>query len=227
LRDLVHMIKGRSGRLLGICLLLAGGAGAPVLLAPAADAAVCGPAAPAATCTMPGTLTLTAGSLGVAAPASLTWSSALTGLNLSLVDATDTTYTVDDATGSGAGWNLGVTATTFTAGALVLPNTGTLSTTGSITSATATTAPSAACTTGGGGCVLPVSTTAPVTYPVPVTTATTSPPTAIIYTANANTGMGSILIGSTVPVGWWVAVPAGTKIGTYTSTITLTLASTP
>lgn len=228
MRNLLRSIMGRPGRLSGACLLLAGGAGAAGLLAPAtADAAVCSPTTPAASCTIPGSLTLTAGSLGVAAPVSLTWSSALTGLNLSLVDLTDTTYTVDDATGSGAGWNLAATATTFTTGTVTLPNTGTFSTTGSTTSASASTAPSAACASGAGGCVLPLSTTAPVTYPVAITTAASSPPSTVIYTANAATGMGSILIGSTTPVGWWVAVPAGTKVGTYTSTITLTVATTP
>jgi hypothetical protein len=41
------------------------------------------------------------------------------------------------------------------------------------------------------------------------------------------TGLGSIVIGSTVPVGWWVYVPANTPAGTYTSTITMAIISTP
>jgi hypothetical protein len=228
MRHLVGTTGGRAGRLLGAAVLLAGGLGAVALLAAdPADAVACGTAIAAGTaCTLTGTLGVTTGTLTMTSPTALAWTATPTGLDQQVVDPTTAqqSYLVNDATGSGAGWHVTVSATTFTTGPLSLPNTGSFVSTGSATSEAATTAPTAACSTGS-TCTLPTDTT---TYPVAITTAPTSPTAVTIYDTSAATGLGSITIGiGALPVGWWVNVPANTKVGTYTSTISLTLVSGP
>lgn len=216
---------GRRLRFLAACLV-AGGIGAPVLLAAgAAGAAACGTATAAGTaCALTGTATLGAGSLTLAAPGSLNWSATLSGLDQHLVDPADTTYTVDDATGSGAGWHVAVSATQFTAGGRTLANAGTVVNTGSTGSVTATTAPAASCHAGA-TCTLPADST---TYPVAIATAATSPGSYTIYDTAASTGLGEITIGGGANlVGWWVNVPASSSAGAYTSTFTLEIVSAP
>jgi len=209
-------------------VLLSAGLGAAVLLGGgAADAVACGTAIAAGTaCTLTGTLGVTTGTLTMTSPSALAWSATETGLDQQLVDPTTAhqSYLVNDATGSGAGWHVTVSATTFTTGTYTLANTGTFVSTGSTASETATTAPTAACSTGS-TCTLPTDTT---TYPVAITTAPTSPAAVTIYDTSAASGLGSITIGiGALPVGWWVNVPASTKAGTYTSTISLTIISAP
>ncbi len=165
------------------------------------------------------------GSRNLTTPSSLGWSAALTGANQSLVDPTpaDQQLTVNDATGTGAGWHLALAATTFTTGTQALANSGTFVFTSS-QSVTSTTAPSTACVT---TCTLPGNT---VTYPVAVTTAASSPTPSTIWSAPAGTGLGAITIGGSTaarPVGWWVKVPGNTPAGTYTSTITVQMISGP
>ena len=79
---------------------------------------------------MTGTATLTGGSLGVAAPATQTWGTLLDGTDKQMVNAApaDESFSVQDATGSGDGWNVTATATTFTipTTTTVLADTGTL-----------------------------------------------------------------------------------------------------
>jgi hypothetical protein len=84
--------------------------------------------------------------------------------------------------------------------------------------------PSATCTTSG-DCTLPTGTEP--TYPVAVTTAATGPTASTRYTAAATSGLGSVLIGGTTPVGWWIHLPGSAQAGTYTSTISLTIGSGP
>lgn len=175
---------------------------------------------------MTGTVSLTAGTLTLTSPSSLSWSSTLTGVAQSLVDTTagDQQYTVDDATGSGAGWHVTTSATTFTNGGSTFPDSGTFSTNGSTSSAAATTAPTATCTS---TCTLPQNST---TYPVAITTAAVSPTPVTIYDNAATHGLGSILIGGSAnpnPVGWWVLVPGSAIAGSYTSTITMAIISGP
>jgi len=46
----------------------------------------------------------------------------------------------------------------------------------------------------------------------------------------AGTGLGAIVIGgstATNPLGWWLSVPATALSGTYTSTVTVSVASGP
>src|ERR1035441_150443 len=222
---LLRMTRRRAGPVAGACVLLTGGVGACVLLGGSAQAAACPgtPVVAGTACTDTGTLTFTGGSLNLLSPIALTWAGTGNGLNQQLVDATTAhqSYVVDDATGSGAGWNVTVSATTFTSisPAATLVNAGTFSTNGSITSAVATTAPTGACTSGA-TCTVPTDTSV---YPVAITTAASSPTAYKIYDTSAATGLGSITIGlpGAAPVGWWVAVPANAVPATYNSTVTL------
>jgi hypothetical protein len=215
---------------MGVLTVLAGGltAGSVALLAGTAEAGPCGTAiAAGVSCTLTGTVGLTAGTLTLTSPASLTWAGTLTGTSQSLVDviAADQQYTVNDATGSGAGWHVTTSATTFTNGAHTFPDSGTFVTNGSVTSIAATISPTASCV--GGTCTLPTNTT---TYPVAITTAAAAPTPATIYDTSAGTGLGQILIGGSTqpnPVGWWVNVPASASAGSYTSTITMAVISGP
>ena len=228
-RGLTGRIKNRTAALAGASVVVAA-LGASVLLpAAAASAATCtGGSLPAGTsCSLTGTATLSGGSLTlVTQPTALAWSGTVGALNTSLVDITagHTSFTVDDATGSGAGWNLNVSATTFTSGSHTLPNTGTVVFTGSSTSVTSATAPDATCFTGS-TCTLPGNSA--TTYPLALTTAASSPTPVKIYDSAAATGMGEITIGANNPACWWINVPANTYAGTYTSTFTYQLTSAP
>jgi len=216
-------------RSIGVLVVLAGGltAGSVALLSGGADAAGCGsPVAAGSDCTMTGTVDLTGGPLTLTSPTSLTWTGTLTGTTQSIVDVLpgDQQYTVNDATGSGAGWHITTSATTFTDGAHTFQDTGTFVTNGSVTSIAAATAPTATCTA---TCTLPTNTT---TYPVAVATAPTTPTPVTIYDTSAATGLGQIVIGGSTaanPVGWWVNVPGDASAGSYASTITMAIISGP
>jgi len=217
------MRKGRRARLLGACVLLTGAIGVPALLTGTAGAATCTTGA----CTMTGTATLTGGALNLTTPTALGWATTLTGASQQVVDTTagDQSYTVNDATGSGAGWHVTVDATTFTTGGATPSNlldTGTFSTNGSTGAATAaaTTAPTQACTTSG-DCTVP---TNAVTYPEAITTAATAPTATTIYSAATATGLGSVAISG---VGWWLVLPGSTAAGTYTSTVDMNIVTAP
>jgi hypothetical protein len=168
------------------------------------------------------------GILTLTSPSTLTWAATLNGTNQSVVDTVPAhqQLTVADTTASGAGWHVTVAATTLTNGSHTLANTGTLSLTGSVTSPTGTTAPTAGCaptTT----CTLPTDATA---YPVAITTAATAPTAFTIYDTAATTGLGQIVIGGSAaanPIGWWVKIPANAFPGSYSSTVTLAVVSTP
>lgn len=222
--------RRRVAGLAGTCALVLGGiVSAAVTTAGAADAATC-TATVSTPCVITGTADLGAGVLSATVPASLAWVATLTGVAQNVVDTVpgDQSYVVNDATGTGAGWHVTVSATTFTAGSNVLPDTGTFSTTGSATSATATTAPSQSCSGGIGDCTLPNNVA--TTYPVAVTTAASTPTPVVVYDATATTGIGSVNIGATGgvnPVGWWIRVPGTTVPGTYTSTVTINVISGP
>lgn len=229
-----NLIRRRDIRFLAAGVLLAGGIGAPVLLgAGAAQAQTCGTATDSGvSCTLTGTLGLTGGTLNLTPPAALGWGTTGTGVDQQLVDNTgggaDETYLVDDATGSGAGWHVTASATTFTSTspAATLANTGTFQTNGSVGVESDTTAPTAACATNS-SCTLPSDT---VDVPVDIITAATSPTPSTIYATGTGSGLGSIMIGGSSaanPVGWWLNVPANTLAGSYTSTVTLAVVSAP
>jgi hypothetical protein len=166
------------------------------------------------------------GTLKLTSPSSLSWAATLNGTGQNVADAVagDQQFTVDDETGTGAGWHITVAAVTFTNVTHTLANTGTLVLTGSISSITATTAPSATCVT---SCTPPGNTT---TYPVAITTAASSPTPATVYDVPAGSGLGPVTLGghsAANPVGWWVKVPANAWVGTYTSTVTVAVVSGP
>jgi hypothetical protein len=211
----------------GGVLLACGAAAAALLAGGTAHAAACGPKTQAGTpCTLTGSVGLAAGALAVASPAALSWGSSVNGNDQQLVDpnSAEQSYLVSDASASGAGWHVTVSATTFTSSADALPDAGTFQTNGSITAEAATTAPAAACSAGS-TCLLPANTTA---YPVAITTAASAPAPVTIYDTSAGTGRGSIIIGTGASrVGWWINVPANADAGAYASVISLQVISGP
>jgi hypothetical protein len=224
MRFLVRLSRHRVAGLAVACTVALGGAaGLAVSGAGTADAATCTAGSP---CTITGTAGLTGGALGMTTSAGLGWSTTLNSAAQLLVDSTtaDQSLTVDDATGSAAGWNVTVDATTFTSGSNTLADSGTFTVNGSTTSQSSATAPNTACTTSG-QCTAPTGNT--VTYPLAVTTAAVTPTPVTLYSAAAGSGIGSVVVGSTAPIGWWLSLPGNVLAGTYASTIDLNVASGP
>jgi hypothetical protein len=156
------------------------------------------------------TATLTAGSLAfVGTVPAVSFSATLNGLDQTV--STTQALDVGDATGSGAGWNITATSTTFATTSPVH----TLST----SATTVGSAPSVACDAST-SCT---TATTNVTYPYTLPAASTAPTATKLFNATANTGMGN----QTVTPTWKLAVPASTFAGTYNSTWTLSLVSGP
>ena len=107
-----------------------------------------------------------------------------------------------DARGTGAGWNLTLSATTFSDGS------------GHTLAPGAITAVSAACE-GSNACT---GATNSVGYPI-----TISGTAAKFFNAAANTGLGTVNVTPSVDV----AIPGNAYAGTYTSTVTLAAVSGP
>lgn len=167
-----------------------------------------------------------AASVSITPPSSLGWSAGLSVTSLEVVNQVSAgqQYGVSDQTGTNSGWNVTLSATTFTQGTHTLNDNGTLWTNGSLTQAYSTSAPSVTCIS---TCVNP---TNQVVYPVAITTAPTAPSSVVIFSANAGTGSGSFTIGgssSAQPVGWWLEVPPNVYAGSYTSVITFAIGSGP
>jgi hypothetical protein len=133
------------------------------------------------------------------------------GLTLSGLDQT-TTYTlpveVTDTRTTSTGWNLTVTSTQFTTGSKTLA-----------TTASTITGVTHACNSGS-TCTTPTNS---VTYPLTVPAGSTPPTAAKFYNAASGTGTGILDATPTVQV----AVPANSSAGSYSSTVTLTVASGP
>lgn len=129
------------------------------------------------------------------------------------LNGTDQTQTdtididVQDFTGSGDGWKLQITSTSFTDGSNTLPN-----------SSLSITGVNAACDTG--SCTNP---TNGIGYPFTVPADATAPAAASFFNAAANTGMGDFTVTPT----FQLSIPATTYAGTYQSTVTLTILSGP
>lgn len=167
-----------------------------------------------------GTVTITGGTLAFGTAPVV---NAATGVNLTGLD-TSTPYTinldVNDPTGTGAGWNVTMTSTTFAG-----PPTGT--TEKNIGKSLATNAstiaarPATTCYSGS-TCTLATDGTV-VSYPYTVPAGTAAPTATKMYSAAASTGLGRMTFSPSVSI----AIPANTYAGTYTSTVTLSLVSAP
>ena len=154
------------------------------------------------------TATVTGGTLGfVTAPANTGFTVSLTGRDL--VSTATQTFDVGDATGSGSGWNITATSTTFTAGSHTL----------SPTSVTVQSVPTVGCDSGA-SCT---SATNGISYPYTLPAGTTAPTATKIFSSAANTGLGN----QTLTLTLQLAIPANTFAGNYSSTWTYTLVSGP
>jgi hypothetical protein len=116
--------------------------------------------------------------------------------------------TMNDLRGSGAGWNLTMTSTTFTNG------TQTLGTTASSIASVASTC------AGGGTCT---NATNSITYPLTVPAAASAPAAVKVFNAAANSGMGRFTVTPSINV----SIPGNSFAGSYTSTLTIAAVSGP
>ena len=125
------------------------------------------------------------------------------------LDGTDQTATyapvlgVVDARGTGAGWNLQISATTFSDGA-------------SHTLAQGTVASVSQACKAGSTCT--VATSSGIAYPLTIGTTA-----AKVFNAAVNTGLGKIDVTPTIDV----AIPGNAYAGTYTSTVTIAATTGP
>jgi hypothetical protein len=168
-----------------------------------------------------GSVTLSAGSLAfVSAPGNVTFpATTLNGTNQT--KTATLAIDVSDATGSGAGWNVTATSTTFTGGCT---GTGCTAPTLPTTATTVQSTPTVACDSGA-TCTVAAPTTA-VSYPYTLPAAATAPTATKLYNAGANSGMGN----QTVTPTFTLAIPANQLIGNgsaFTSTWTVSLVSGP
>lgn len=148
------------------------------------------------------------GSLTDTPPADIDFTGTLDGASTSTT--TSFAVTVDDQTGSGSGWNLDGTSTTFTNGTHTL-------------SSTATTVTSATPAADSGNCTLPVNDTSNVSYPVTLPAGATAPAAVKLFSDKAGDGMGP----ANITFDAKVILPANAYAGTYSSTWTFTIASGP
>jgi hypothetical protein len=152
-----------------------------------------------------GTVNVAAGSLAITSPTALDFGNVtLTGADQS--PSGSDSLTITDATGSGAGWSLSVGAAAFS---LSTDNTKTLGAT-----ALTATLPVSISTVSGIG---PTSTVSGSSATVPTTGSIK------ILNASVGTGMGQ----STATPSYTLTIPAQAYRGSYTSTVTYTLAATP
>jgi hypothetical protein len=133
----------------------------------------------------------------------------------STLDGTDqaVTYTVpltlNDIRGSGAGWNVTITSTTFNDGATHLLS----------TSASSITGVTAGCTAGG-TCTAP---TNAIGYPLTVPAAASAPAAVKLFNSAASTGMGRFTVTPTFSV----TIPGNAYAAAYASTLTVAAVSGP
>jgi hypothetical protein len=153
-----------------------------------------------------GSAEVVAGSLTVAAVDNPAFASTtLNGTDQSQTDSI--AISANDFTGSGDGWILQITSTAFTNGTNAMAN-----------DALKITGVDAVCD--GGDCTLP---TNGIGYPFTVPADTAAPAAGTFFNAAAATGMGDFTVTPTFAL----AIPADTYAGTYNSTVTITIATTP
>src|SRR6266571_3227529 len=190
----MSLLKHRSMRFyLGIVLILLMAIGGSTVTA-FADSGTATVGVSAGLLTMPGIPNVSA------APVTLTGDDQTTTYSMGL--------TVQDARGSGAGWNLTITSTVFTTGSQSLPS----------TASSIITPPTAVCSGAGNHCTGPNDSA--IGYPVTVPAGATA---VKFFDAALNTGLGKFTIMPTVTL----SIPGNTYAGTYTSTVTIALNSGP
>jgi hypothetical protein len=159
-----------------------------------------------------GTVTATA---TVSGAGSLALSNGSTATITDTLDGTDQSVgytlplTLTDARGTGAGWNLTVTSTTFSDGSGHTLATG----------ASSIASVAMVCVVGG-TCTNP---TNAITYPVTMPAAVSAPAAIKLFNSAATTGLGRFTITPTINV----AIPGNSYAGTYSSTITVAAVSGP
>jgi hypothetical protein len=165
-------------------------------------------ALPSAALATNGTAAITGNTLSMTPPATVAFNATLNGTDQTVTSPQ--AFAVSDQTGSGAGWKITATSTTFTtAGGKTLPDT-------AVTVQSAPTAACAASTT----CTLA---TTNVAYPYTLPAATVAPTATTLFNAAAATGLGNQTADATMTL----AVPASATAGSYTSTWTYSLVSAP
>jgi hypothetical protein len=154
------------------------------------------------------TATITAGSLGlVGTPGNVTFAATLNGQDQTVTATLP--LDVGDATGSGTGWNLTATSTTFTSGAHTLG------------AAQVDTTPSDACDANATHCT---TATNAIAYPYTMPAGTVAPTATKLFDAGLNSGMGN----QTVTPTFTLVLNSGTTYsGTYASVWTISLVSGP
>jgi len=201
----------KTPRLLSITALLALGAASSFSgVAHAAGGAAGGPTSAA----------LTGGSLTIAGGAPGTFTANLTGANQT-VDTSLAAYTVTDATGTGAGWNVTAQATQFTCVVSGDPGCKTGFTTLPLSSLTI--APPAAACASGSTC------TGSPTVSISAVTAIDGAAAVKVLDAPLNTGAGSFTVTpGTMGTGQLaLAIPGNALATIYHSTLTITVISGP
>jgi hypothetical protein len=149
------------------------------------------------------------GALLVEALPTMSWSTALSGYDQSL--STSSPVVVQDTVG--AGWSVTASSTILSSGSGTLPE---IQVNGSTSSSSSAVAPAATCTGGTGACILPSGNS--VSYPLPVASSATT-----VYEANRATGADGV----SLALVWWVGVPANAFAGTYSATLSISVASGP
>jgi hypothetical protein len=158
-----------------------------------------------------GTVTATATVTGAA---SLSLSHGSTATISDTLDGTDQAVnytlplTLADARGTGTGWNLTVTSTTFTTGSHTLA-----------TTASSIASVSSACVAGG-TCT---NATNSIAYPLTIPAAATAPAAVKLFNSAATTGLGRFTITPSINV----TIPGNSFAGSYASTLTIAAVSGP
>ncbi len=155
-----------------------------------------------------GTATITGGTLTLAPPTTANFAATLNGSDQDVTASQ--LFDVWDDTGSGAGWNITATSTTFTTGTHVL-------------AATSVTISSTPTVTLDGGAGTGIVGTTNVSYPYTLPAGGTAPTATKLFNAMAGSGTGH----QTVTATMHLAVPRATYAGVYTSTWTYSLVSGP
>jgi hypothetical protein len=152
------------------------------------------------------TATLTgAGSPAILSSTTPAWVATLTGIDQT--PSTTATVDVNDATGTGTGWNLTLSGAVLTSGVNTLAQPSTAAAATFVCDASST-------------CTVPTSNVGAAKVNYPFTVATTA---AKFYSATAATGLGSMTGTNT----WSVSVPATAKAGSYAGAWVYSVVSAP